>query len=274
MSRTTDNNNFLGDLSSMIVDGKAISEKIYKELKGEIRDLKKQGIIPCLAVVLVGENRASKIYVKNKQKQAKKLGIKFILKHFTAKSPKKKILDYLGVLSQNPKIHGIIVQMPLPEKFNTEKILSALDLQKDIDNLTGKSKFLPPTPKAILKIFKEHKVDFHNKKVLLVGRGRLVGKPLSNILAARGINYEMIGSDTTDLKNKTLEADIIISSTGKNNLITAEMIKQGTVIIDASHDVDFENVFRKASLITPPKGGIGPLTIAYLLKNTVEAAGL
>ncbi|MFH1749973.1 MAG: bifunctional 5,10-methylenetetrahydrofolate dehydrogenase/5,10-methenyltetrahydrofolate cyclohydrolase [bacterium] len=256
----------------MIVDGKTISEKVYTKIKKEVRELKAQSVIPAIAVVLIGEDKNSHIYVRNKQLQAKKLGIRFILKKFRSSVDEEKILDYLGQLSQDTKVHGIIVQLPLPEKFNTNRILSTIDLQKDIDNLTGKSKFLAPTPKAILKILEEYKVDFHDKKILLVGRGRLVGRPLSNILAARGIEYEMIGSDIGNLSARTSEADIIISSTGQDNLISQDMIKQGAVVIDAASDVCFGEVVEKAGLITPPKGGIGPLTIAYLLKNTVEAA--
>ncbi len=256
----------------MIVDGVKISERICNNLRSEVRDLRNQGVIPTLAVVLVGEDRNSNIYVRNKQLQAKRLGIRFVLKKYKSNAIEEKILDCLGKLSQDSKIHGIIVQLPLPEKFNTDRVLSALDLQKDVDNLSGNSKFIPPTPKAILKIFDEYKVNFHNKKILLVGRGRLVGKPLANILSARGIGYEMIGRDTINLAEKTLSADIIISSTGKDDLIGGDMIKKGTIVIDAASDVRFGEVCQNAELITPPKGGIGPITIAYLLENTVKAA--
>ncbi|MFC1656489.1 bifunctional 5,10-methylenetetrahydrofolate dehydrogenase/5,10-methenyltetrahydrofolate cyclohydrolase [Patescibacteria group bacterium] len=256
----------------MIVDGNKIAEKIYAGLRTEIRYLRSQGVAPTLAVVLIGEDKYSRIYVRNKQIQAKKLGVRFILKKFSSKAVEEKILDCLCALSQDFKINGIIIQLPLPDKFNTDKILNALDLQKDIDNLTGNSRFLPPTPMAILKILEEYKISFHNKKILLIGRGKLVGRPLANILSSKGIEYEMIGRDTVDLKEKTLNADIIISSTGQDNLLTADMIKSQSVVIDAANDIQFAEVSQKAILVTPPKGGIGPLTIAYLLKNTVQAA--
>jgi methylenetetrahydrofolate dehydrogenase (NADP+)/methenyltetrahydrofolate cyclohydrolase len=256
----------------ILVDGKQIAEEIYTALASEIASVRALGIHPGLAVVLVGDDPNSRIYVAAKQRHASKLGIAFELKYFHDNAKDSDILKSLAELSQNQSIHGIIVQMPLPEGHDTELILKALDEEKDVDNLTGKSKFIAPTPQSVLKILDHYKIKFGDKRTLLVGNGRLVGRPLSRILSSKGINHDMVDVTETDLAKKTLEADIIITATGQDGIIHQDMVKEGVVVIDASRDVDFESVCTKASLITPPKGGLGPVTVAYLLTNVVRAA--
>ncbi len=267
----------------MILDGKKVSEKIYEELKKEIGGLKAKGIRPFLAVILVGEAPASLLYVKKKEEKAETLGIGFKLYHFPAIVLEPDVLELIADLNCDPNIHGIIVQLPLPKNIDTNKILKSIDSQKDIERVS-------PAAQAILEILRfynfikisarSHNIDLKNKKIIIVGRGKLVGQPLEKILNEQHLNIEICDSETTDLKSKTLSADIIISGVGEPGLITLDMVSKKAIVIDAgtaessgklTGDVD-PGVYQKVSAYSPVPGGVGPVTVACLYKNLIEAA--
>lgn len=257
----------------MILDGKKVADKIYESLEKEIEGLKEKKIRPFLAVVLVGEDPASLIYVKKKEEKAESLGIGFKLYHFPAMALESDILKTIEELNQNKNIHGIIVQLPLPKNIDTDKILKSIASEKDIERIS-------PAANAILEILRFYDIDFMDKKIVIVGRGKLVGEPLHKMLAAQSIEPQVCDSHTPDLQSKTLSADIIISGVGEPGLITAEMVSPNAVVIDAgtaessgklAGDVD-KSVYEKVAAYSPVPGGVGPVTVAMLYKNLVEAA--
>lgn len=262
----------------MILFGKPVAEKIYQNLERDIQKLRERKIIPSLSVVLVGEDPASLSYVKMKEKIAQHLGINFKLFHLPGIVQEKVVSNLIDELNLNKHISGIIVQLPLPENFNTEKILKKILPQKDIDGFFGA--FYPPTAQAILEIFKFYKISLKNKKIVIIGYGRLVGKPLEKLLLSQGLKPIVCDFKTVNLKALTKTADIIITATGVPALIKPEMISQNAVIIDAgtaesggkiAGDVDL-NVYPKIKAYSPVPGGVGPVTVAMLMKNVVGAA--
>lgn len=262
----------------MILDGKSVAEKIYENLEKEIEGLKEKNIRPFLAVVLVGEDPASLLYVRKKEEKAESLGIGFKLYHFSEIISEQEVLNLIADLNRNKNIHGIIVQLPLPQNFNTTKILESIAPKKDIDGLNGG--FPPPTTGAILEILRFYNIDLKNKKIVIIGRGKLVGQPLEKILTAQGVEPLVCDSQTPDLKSKTLSGDVIVSGVGEPGLITADMVNENTIVIDAGTaessgktvgDVN-KSVYEKVASYSPVPGGVGPVTVAMLYKNLIAAA--
>lgn len=274
-----------------IIDGKACAEHCRNALKERVENLKSRKITPGLAVILVGNNPASQVYVKNKIIACEKLGIfsqKIALKEETNEA---ELLSHIHQLNQNPNIHGILVQLPLPQQINEEAILKAIAPQKDVDGfhaqnlgaLVQNTKALVAcTPKGIVRLLDEEKIEIEGKHAVIIGRSTIVGKPLALLLINRGATVTVCHSKTKNLAAHTQNADILIVAIGRANFVTQEMVKEGAVVIDVginrlangklAGDVDFESVKNKAAAITPVPGGVGPMTIAMLMENTVFAA--
>jgi methylenetetrahydrofolate dehydrogenase (NADP+)/methenyltetrahydrofolate cyclohydrolase len=252
----------------LILYGKPVAEAIEEKLKQEIGGLKARGIQPFLAVILVGDNPSSLLYVKKKEEKAEELGIGFKLYHFPTMTSEKEVIELISDLNQNKNIHGLIVQMPLPEGFNADNVLHAISCQKDIEKIS-------PAAQAILEILKFYRIDLKNKKIVLVGHGKLVGEPLEKLLKEQGTKPIICDSKTENLKTQIINADIIISAVGKPGLITAEMVSNKAVIVDAGTaesngysvgDVS-SDVYQRAAAYSPVPGGVGPVTIMFLMKN-------
>lgn len=241
-----------------ILDGKKLSQKILNNLKKEIE--KKQLRLK-LAIVLVGEDQNSKIFIKQKEKACKLVGIDFELFKFSSQIPEAKLLKEVEAIVNDDFISGIVIQLPLPEKLNTEEILKSIPKEKDIEGFISSKE--SPVVCAIVRILKEYKISLKNKKIVLIGKGILVGQPVADWLKKQNLSF----SGIKDIK----QADLIVSGVGEPNLIKGEMIKKGVVIIDVGGDVDLETVSKKAGYLTPTPGGIGPMTVACLLKNLVES---
>jgi len=265
----------------MILYGKPIAQEIYQELKKKIDDLE---IKPSLAVVLVGEDPASLQYVHAKEKIAEEIGIGFKLYHLPGIVLEDNLINLICDLNKNKYISGIVVQLPLPKEFDTEKMLKAITPTKDIDGFSGK--YSVPTAQAILEILKFYNIDIKNKNILIVGHGRLVGEPLEKILLKQRIQPNVCDSSCKDLAEQTLRADIIVSCAGIPGLIKANMVSKRAIVIDAGTaessgkivgDVDKEVYdakqlhYNKVSSYSPTPGGVGPVTVAMLMKNLVEA---
>ncbi len=275
-----------------ILDGKALSNKIKEEVKIEVEQLQKdKNITPGLAVILVGNDPASATYVSSKAKSCKNAGIYSVVHEMPETIAQDEILDIIDRMNENPNLDGILVQLPLPKHIDTTLILEAIDPAKDVDGfhpynvgrmVSNLDSFLPATPYGIMKIFEEYKIDVVGKNVCVIGASDIVGKPMASLLINARATVEVCNSKTKDLKAHTLAADIICVGTGVVNLVTADMVKEGAIIIDIGinrldtgklvGDVDFHNVKDKCSYITPVPGGVGPMTIAMLLKNTLKAA--
>lgn len=282
-----------------IIDGKALSAEIRNEVAEKVASLKQKGIEPCLAVILVGENPASVSYVTGKQKALAECGMKDVSLQLPQDTSEAELLDLISKLNGDSSVHGILVQLPLPPQIDEEKILLAINPQKDVDGfhpvnmgnlLIGKKSFLPCTPHGILVMLERARVQTNGARVAVVGRSNIVGKPIAVLLSRREYNatVTICHTGTRDLGAVTREADIIIAAAGHPNTITAEMVKEGACVIDVgvnripdptkksgfrlAGDVDFEAVKEKAAFITPVPGGVGPMTIAMLMQNTLEAA--
>ena len=269
-----------------IVDGNRIAEKILIGLKAEIR---KHGLRPHLAVVLVGNDKPSETYVKRKKEAALSIGVRFSLYQFSANITTEKLIAEIQEI-QNQDLSGIIVQLPLPKNLDKKKVLNAIKPELDVDFLTWESlgklviaenNLVPPGPGAILEILNAHKVNLKGQHIVLVGQGDLIGKPLTNLLIHMPVTLTTCNKETKNLASLTKEADILITGVGKANLIQAKMVKKGAVVIDAGvsfvnkkmyGDVNFKEVSKVAALITPTPGGVGPITVAKLLENTVRNA--
>lgn len=265
-----------------LLQGKIISEKILGGLKKKISARK---VKPGLAVILVGENKASETYVFLKEKAAKKIGINFYKFKFVKNTAENKITDKIKELNADKKINGIIVQLPLPKKFHTQKIINLISLQKDADGFSGQinAKSLQPVfPKAIIKMIESSKVNLKNKKAVIIANSKIFGKTMQIALAKKKIKSEYILSKKLKQNiGKIQKADIIISAVGKRNLIVGDMIKKGAIIVDGGiskekgrtfGDVNFQSVASKASFLSPVPGGVGPVTIACLLENVYLAS--
>ena len=282
-----------------IIDGKALSAEIRNEVAEKVAALKQKGIEPCLAVILVGENPASVSYVTGKQKALAECGMKDVSLRLPQDTSEAELLDLISKLNGDSSVHGILVQLPLPPQIDEEKILLAINPQKDVDGfhpvnmgnlLIGKKSFLPCTPHGILVMLERAGVQTNGARVAVVGRSNIVGKPIAVLLSRREYNatVTICHTGTRDLGAVTREADIIIAAAGHPNTITAEMVKEGACVIDVgvnripdptkksgfrlAGDVDFDAVKEKAAFITPVPGGVGPMTIAMLMQNTLEAA--
>jgi methylenetetrahydrofolate dehydrogenase (NADP+)/methenyltetrahydrofolate cyclohydrolase len=271
----------------VILDGKALANKIKAQAKIEIDQLKSKGIIPGLAVILVGNNPASQVYVNMKTKACEEVGIYSINHRMPEEVNEKDLLYVIDMLNKNPLVNAILVQLPLPKKINEEKVIESIDPKKDVDGFhpynmgklsRGQPFIFPCTPYGIMKLFEEYKIELKSKDVCVIGAGNITGKPMSYMLINENATVQICHIYTKNLKEKTKTADIIISATGKAHLIKADMVKEGAIVVDVGiakvndkivGDVDFENVSKIASYITPVPGGVGPMTIAMLISNTV-----
>ena len=273
---------------AIILDGKKLRDKIFESLKAELDKMSEK---PTLAVILVGENPASQIYVRNKKKTAEKLGINSLSIEYPADISENELLSKIQELNNDKNITAILVQLPLPEHINKNKIIDAILPQKDVDGLTpynlgklfsGEEPYVYPcTPKGILLLLDEYNIELDGKNVVVVGRSNLVGKPVAQMLLKRNATVTMCHSHTKNLSEITKTADIVVSAVGKN-VIGEKMLKSDCVVIDVgifrdengklSGDVDFENVSKISAYISPVPGGVGPMTIASLMLNTVELA--
>lgn len=270
---------------SKIIDGKSLSLEIQNDIK---QTVKFEMIKPSVAIIQVGNDPASTAYIKNKEKACDNVGIFFRHFNFDDGTPELTIVNKIKELNNDDYVNGIIVQLPLPERYNEKRLVNQILNSKDIDGLTdinvgrllnGKKTLVPCTPLAIMELLKKYEVSLEGKHVVIVGKGKLVGRPLAYLMLNEGATVTVCHSRTEDLANFTKQADILISAAGVKNLITADMVKDGVVVIDVgtnyedgkiSGDVDFDNVSKKASLITPVPGGVGPMTIAMLIKNIVS----
>jgi len=269
-----------------ILDGKGLSEKILKGLKEKISELDRK---PTLAVVLVGTDPASQIYVRNKKTAAEKIGIKSLVITLPEDISEQNLIEQIHILNEDKNINAILVQFPLPKNINENKIVETIDPVKDVEGfhpyniglrgLGAKDVALPCTPKGILRILKEYSISIEGKNAVVIGRSDIVGKPTAQLLLKENATVTIAHSKTKDLKNHTKMADIIVVAIGKPNFLTEDMVKEGVVIVDVGinrtetklcGDADFERVKNKASFITPVPKGIGPMTIAMLMENTYE----
>jgi methylenetetrahydrofolate dehydrogenase (NADP+)/methenyltetrahydrofolate cyclohydrolase len=254
---------------AIILDGKKLSEKILGDLKEKI---KKSGKRLKLAAVLVGENRNSKIFLRQKEKACERVGINFKLYKFEEGISQESLMDEVDRICQDPENHGIIIQLPLPENINTQEILNLIPPKKDVDALSDRTSdilVLSPVLEGILELFREYNIEIKDKYIVVVGKGRLVGRPIISWLKEQGEKFTVIDKSTPNISRFTKEADILISGAGQSGLIKGNMVKRGVVVVDAAGDVDFESCAPKASYITPVPGGLGPMTVAEVIKNLV-----
>ncbi|WP_028844497.1 bifunctional methylenetetrahydrofolate dehydrogenase/methenyltetrahydrofolate cyclohydrolase FolD [Thermodesulfovibrio thiophilus] len=276
-----------------ILDGKLLSFKIRENIKKDVEVLKNRGISPCLAVIVVGYNKASLKYVSFKEKACKELGIESMIFKLPENTEEINLIKLIEELNNNQRINGILIQLPLPSHLDQNAILEKISPFKDVDGftpyclgrlLTDNPLFIPCTPKGVLKMFDEYKIALEGKHAVVVGRSIIVGKPLSLLLLRKNATVSICHSRTRNLTEITKKADILCVAIGKERFISADMIKEGAVVIDIGinvtdtgrvvGDIDFDEVKKKASYITPVPGGVGPMTIAMLMENTVIAAKL
>ena len=276
---------------SVILDGKSLSQKIREEIRKEVESFTSKGFRPpSLAVVLVGDDPASKVYVNNKRKACEKVGIKSLFYHLPENTEEERLLGLIYELNTNEEVDGILVQLPLPKHIDQTKVILSINPEKDVDGfhpenmgkLVGQIEdgFIPCTPLGIDILLKHYGIEVQGKDVVIVGAGFIVGRPLSLLMLWRNATVTVCHIYTKDLKKHTLQADILISATGVPHLIKEDMVKEGAVVVDVGiskvngkivGDVDFEKVKEKASAITPVPGGVGPMTVTALLLNTLKA---
>lgn len=274
-----------------ILSGKEVSQRIKNELKTENEELKSKGIHAGLAVILVGDDPASRVYVNNKKKACAEIGIYSEEHLLPADAAEAELLSLIDKLNADPKISGILVQLPLPDGFDEEKVINRINPKKDVDAfhpvnvgkiMIGNYDFVPCTPAGIMELIKESGIDICGKECVVVGRSNIVGKPMSMLLLHANGTVTVCHSRTKNLAEKTKNADILVAAVGIPHFVTGDMVKEGAVVIDVginrlengklTGDVDFESAEKKASAITPVPGGVGPMTIAMLMKNTLKAA--
>lgn len=278
--------------SSMnLIDGKALAAKMQAELKVKVDKLKEADNVPGLAVILVGEDPASQIYVRNKARQATAIGLNSSVVRLPETVTEQELLDLIEQYNQSEQWHGILVQLPLPEHISEEKVLLAIDPEKDVDGFhpmnmgrlwSGNPLMIPSTPAGIMEMFREYNVELSGKRAVVIGRSNIVGKPMAQLLMMADATVTIAHSKTENLRELTKEADILVVAIGRDRMIKAEDVKEGAVVIDVGMnrdeggklhgDVDFDEVKNVASLITPVPGGVGPMTITMLMEQTVRAA--
>lgn len=278
-------------MSAKIIDGKAIAIKVREEWKNRADKLKEQGVLPGLAVIIVGDNPASRVYVSNKIKACHQVGLHSELHDLPADITEEMLLNTIRELNDNASIHGILVQLPLPEQINVDMVLETIAVEKDVDGfhlynlgalMAGSMIFPPCTPYGVQCLLEYSQIPIAGQNAVIVGRSNIVGKPMAMMLLQKSATVTVCTSKTRDLKQFTTLADILVVATGKPNLISAEMVKPGAAVIDVGinrlpdgrlvGDVDFEAVKAVAGYITPVPGGVGPMTITMLLANTIIAA--
>lgn len=274
-----------------ILDGKAVSLKVKESVKVRADELKKFGVEPTLAVVLVGEDKASQTYVRAKEKACNEYGIKSVAHRLSENTTQNELLALINVLNLDDSIHGILVQLPLPKHIDTNIVLAAIDPRKDVDGfhavnvgklVSGLEGFVPCTPLGVMEILKEYGIDVAGLNAVVIGRSNIVGKPMANLLLNASATVTVTHSRTKNLKEICKNADLIVAAIGKPFFLKADMVKDGAVVVDVGinrlddgrlvGDVDFDEVAPKCSYITPVPGGVGPMTIAMLLNNTILAA--
>ena len=279
------------NMSSAIINGKEIGQEIRKSVEVRVNALKEQGITPGLAVILVGENPASKTYVANKQKSCEAIGMYSELIKMPEDTTQDTLLDQIRELNNRQDIHGILVQLPLPKHIDEDAVIATISPEKDVDGFSpvsvgkmmlGQDTYLPCTPFGVMKLLEHSGIDVAGKHAVIVGRSHIVGKPMGQLLLQKDATVTYTHSKTPDLPSFTKQADILIAAVGRENFITKEHIKPGAVVIDVGinrdennklcGDVNFADVDGIASHITPVPGGVGPMTITMLLENTVQAA--
>jgi methylenetetrahydrofolate dehydrogenase (NADP+)/methenyltetrahydrofolate cyclohydrolase len=278
-------------MTAQRIDGNALSQKLRADVTKRATALKARGITPGLAVILVGENPASQVYVRNKVKACEDSGLHSILEKHPASLTEAALLDRIDALNQDTSIHGILVQLPLPEHIDAQKVIEAISPAKDVDGfhiasagalMTGIPGFWPCTPYGCMKMLESIGYELKGKHAVVIGRSNIVGKPMALMLLQKNATVTICHSATQDLKAITLQADVIVAAVGKRNILTADMVKPGAVVLDVGMnrneegklcgDVDFVGVEQVAGYITPVPGGVGPMTITMLLINTLEAA--
>ena len=282
-------------MTAQLIDGKALAQSTRNDVKARAAALSAKGITPGLAVLLVGDNPASEVYVRNKVKACQEAGLHSVLERHPASLSEEALLHRLEQLNQDPTIHGILVQLPLPAHMDAQKVIESIAPEKDVDGfhiqsagalMTGSPGFWPCTPYGCIKML-EHlnggqPINLKGKHAVVIGRSNIVGKPMAMMLLQYNATVTICHSGTADLANFTRQADIVVAAVGKRNVLTADMVKPGAIVLDVGMnkddagklcgDVDFEGVKEVASFITPVPGGVGPMTIAMLLVNTLEAA--
>jgi methylenetetrahydrofolate dehydrogenase (NADP+)/methenyltetrahydrofolate cyclohydrolase len=277
--------------SALIIDGVALSKKLRADITTRVQALKARGITPGLAVILVGDNPASQVYVRNKVKGCEDCGFHSVLEKYDASLSESELLARIATLNADPAIHGILVQLPVPKHIDATKVIEAISPLKDVDGfhvasagalMTGMPGFWPCTPYGCMKMLESINYDLRGKHAVVIGRSNIVGKPMALMLLQKNATVTICHSATPDLKAFTLQADVIVAAVGKRNVLTQDMVKPGAVVLDVGMnrndegklcgDVDFEGVRQVAGAITPVPGGVGPMTITMLLMNTLESA--
>lgn len=275
---------------AVIIDGKELAKKIRANLKIECEELKKKNINSKLAVIMVGEDPASKVYVRNKSRACEDVGIKYEEYLLDSKITQKELIELIEKLNNDKTINGILLQSPIPSNLDINEAFRTISPQKDVDGFNpinvgklvlNQDTFVSCTPYGIMKMFEEYNIDLTGKNVVILGRSNIVGKPLIHCCLNKNATVTSCHSKTQNIAQKAKEADVLISAIGKANFVTADMVKDGAVVIDVginrldngkiTGDVDFENVKEKASYITPVPGGVGPMTIAMLMNNVIKA---
>jgi len=278
-------------MTAQLIDGNALSKQLRAQVAADTARLKAQGLTPGLAVVLVGDNPASQVYVRNKVKACEEAGLHSVLEKYDATLSEAELLARVEALNRDPAIHGILVQLPLPAHIDAQKVIEAISPAKDVDGfhiasagalMTGMPGFWPCTPYGCMKMLKSIGYSLTGKHAVVIGRSNIVGKPMALMLLQQDATVTICHSRTADLKAQTLQADVIVAAVGKRHVLTADMVKPGAVVLDVGMnrndegklcgDVDFDSVKNVAGYITPVPGGVGPMTITMLLVNTLESA--
>ncbi|WP_174613766.1 bifunctional methylenetetrahydrofolate dehydrogenase/methenyltetrahydrofolate cyclohydrolase FolD [Virgibacillus ihumii] len=278
-------------MTAEVINGKELSQKLRLEMTEEVSQLKEQGITPHLTVILIGDDPASKSYIRGKEKASYETGISSELIELPASTTEEELLKQIDDLNQNNAVHGILVQLPLPSHIHEQHIIEAIDPEKDVDGfhpvnigrmMTGKDTFLPCTPHGIVTMLKSRQISIEGKNAVIIGRSNIVGKPVGQLLLNENATVTYCHSKTTNLAEHARNADILIAAVGRPNAIDERFVKEGAAIIDVginrlddgslTGDVDFDSVKQKAAYITPVPRGVGPMTITMLLKNTIKAA--
>ncbi len=278
-------------MTAALIDGNALSRQLREEVTHRAAALRARGHTPGLAVILVGDNPASQVYVRNKVKACHDTGMHSVLEQYPATMTEAELLARVEALNHDDSIHGILVQLPLPDHIDAQKVIEAISPEKDVDGfhiasagalMTGMPGFWPCTPYGCMKMLESINYDLRGKHAVVIGRSNIVGKPMALMLLQKNATVTICHSATRDLKAQTLQADVIVAAVGKRNVLTADMVKPGAVIIDVGMnrndegklcgDVDFAGVKEVAGWITPVPGGVGPMTITMLMVNTLESA--
>ncbi len=278
-------------MTAQLIDGNALARQIRAEVAGRTAALKARGVQPALAIILVGEDPASQVYTKHKVNDSTETGLHATLERYPADLAETALLARIDALNRDPAVHGILVQLPLPRHMDSSKVIEAIAPEKDVDGfhvasagalMVGRPGFWPCTPYGCMKMLESIGYDLRGKHAVVIGRSNIVGKPMAMMLLGKNATVTICHSATRDLKAMTLQADVVVAAVGKRNVLTADMVKPGAVVIDVGMnrndegklcgDVDFDGVSQVAGWITPVPGGVGPMTRAMLLVNTLEAA--